>query len=370
MTSTNRRWFTRHPVLALIALNVGFVLLIAVIAEIVLRISIPYNPGYYISVKGESQELVYPYGTIYMNSFGFSDKEFDLENDDRIGYFGDSVTYGTGAGYGYRVTELLEEAYPAYEHMNFGGIDLSASNETIDYFTRVAEKFEIDKAIYLFNMNDILTNKQVAGTEKATVTHARDWIKQYADWLRGKSYAYTALRNLVKSALARGGTGWRGFKAYEFHPREHGEVLIETAERINELGRRMEARGIEFTVVLLPYEMQISNEAAETYGGLGVEWEDGFLDGATQDVVARHLSGNFRVLDAYDSMVDPADPAASKRANGLGEYFVYDKGDKLDWNHPNRAGHRKIADFLIRHEVFGPVGVTTQASLRDGHAPR
>ena len=26
--------------------------------------------------------------------------------------------------------------------------------------------------------------------------------------------------------------------------------------------------------------------------------------------------------------------------------FVYDKGDKLDWNHPNRAGHRLIADYV------------------------
>lgn len=362
MTSTGSRWFSRHPVLTLLGMNLVLVLVIALIAEAVLRISIPYNPGYYIAVQGSSTELVYPYGTIYMNSYGFSDKEFDLENPNRIGYFGDSVTYGTGAGYGYRVTELLEAVYPEYEHMNFGGIDLSASNETIDYFTRVAREFELDRAIYLFNMNDILTNRQVAGEEKAPVTVALGWIKEYADVLRGKSYAYTYVRNLVKSALATGGTGWRGYKAYEFHPDEYADVMAETAERINELGRRMDALGIEFTVVLLPYEMQISNEAAETYAGLGVEWEDGFLDGATQDVVARHLEGDFRVLDAYDALVDPAQPEVSKRENRLGEYFVYDKGDKLDWNHPNRAGHRKIADYLIQNEVFGPTGMSAQAA--------
>lgn len=362
MTSTGSRWFSRHPVLALLGMNAALVLLIGLIAELILRISIPYNPGYYIAVAGNSTELIYPYGTIYMNSYGFSDKEFDLENPNRIGYFGDSVTYGTGAGYGYRVTELLEEVYPEHEHMNFGGIDLSASNETIDYFTRVAREFELDRAIYLFNMNDILTNQQVSGEEKAPVTHALGWIKEYADVLRGKSFAYTYVRNLVKSALARRGTGWRGFKAYEFHPTEHADVMAETAERINELARRMNALGIEFTVVLLPYEMQISDEAAATYGDLGVEWEDGFLDGATQQVMLQHLSGDFRVLDAYESMVDPAAPEESKRQNGLGEYFVYDKGDKLDWNHPNRAGHRKIADYLIRHEVFGPTGMSAQAA--------
>jgi hypothetical protein len=36
---------------------------------------------------------------------------------------------------------------------------------------------------------------------------------------------------------------------------------------------------------------------------------------------------------------------------------VYDKGDKLDWNHPTRIGHRKIADLMVAGGVLGPVGV-------------
>jgi hypothetical protein len=34
-------------------------------------------------------------------------------------------------------------------------------------------------------------------------------------------------------------------------------------------------------------------------------------------------------------------------------YFVYDKGDKIDWNHPNRAGHARIAEGFIRSGACG-----------------
>lgn len=365
IAAKGRQPFVRHPAIALLFVNVALFALVATAAEIFLRISIRYNPGYYIAVAGNSRELIYPYGTIYMNSAGFSDKEFDLDNPNRIGHFGDSVTYGTGAGYGYRVSELLEEAYPEYEHMNFGGLDLSANSASISYFAMLVQKYELEKAIYLFNLNDILTDRAVAGTEKTRITHAVGWIREYFDWLRGKSYLYTYLRNLAKSSLAVAGTGWRGYPAYEFFPTKHEDVLRETAERINDLSRRMKDLNVDFTLVLLPYEMQISKEAAEKYASLGVHWEDGFLDGTTQEMLAKYIDEDVRVIDAYDSLVDPAAPDASRESNRLGEYFVYDKGDKLDWNHPNRAGHRKIANYLIRKEIFGPLQGKGDARSRD-----
>ncbi len=365
MTTNEQPWFARHPMLALLGVNLAVFAVVVLVAEIGLRISISYNPGYYMSVKGESNELVFPYGTIYMNSDGFSDKEFDLSNPRRIGHFGDSVTFGTGAGYGYRVSELLEAAYPDYEHLNFGGVDLSASDSSIDYFTRLADRYELEKALYLFNLNDILTDQAVSGDEKTTVTYGIDFLRDHLDWLRGKSYVYTWLRNAVKSTLAVSGTGWRGYVAFEFQPKAHAAVVQETAERINELGARMEARGIELVVVLLPYEMQISSEAEARYGELGVTWEEGFIEGSTQAALARHLSPDFRVIDARAALVDPADPEGSRARNGLGEFFVYDKGDKLDWNHPNRAGHRRIADFLIREQVFGPPAGSADGALAE-----
>ena len=39
--------------------------------------------------------------------------------------------------------------------------------------------------------------------------------------------------------------------------------------------------------------------------------------------------------------------------NGLGEYFVYDLGGRLDWNHPTRAGHRRIAEYILDSGILG-----------------
>jgi hypothetical protein len=34
---------------------------------------------------------------------------------------------------------------------------------------------------------------------------------------------------------------------------------------------------------------------------------------------------------------------------GVGEYFVFNQGDALDWVHPNREGHRLIAEYLLKN---------------------
>ena len=99
--------------------------------------------------------------------------------------------------------------------------------------------------------------------------------------------------------------------------------------------------------------MQISREAERTYARLSIDWEEGFISGATQKMIIRYLDGGLRNIDAYHAFVDPEAPERSRRLNGLGEFFVYNKGDKLDWNHPNRAGHRRIAEYLARVNVLG-----------------
>jgi GH18 family chitinase len=36
----------------------------------------------------------------------------------------------------------------------------------------------------------------------------------------------------------------------------------------------------------------------------------------------------------------------------VGEAWVFDKGDKIDWNHPNRVGHAHIARWLAANPAF------------------
>jgi hypothetical protein len=85
--------------------------------------------------------------------------------------------------------------------------------------------------------------------------------------------------------------------------------------------------------------MQVSRDAADTYRKLGFAWEPGFEMGSTQkELLTRFDRLGITALDgrqAFDGMV-----------MNVGEAFVYDKGDKVDWNHPTRRGHSIIAEWL------------------------
>lgn len=361
MGDRNRTWLRRHPIVVLLAVNVvlfGFLLLAA---EIFLRLWVPYNPGYYVAVRGTSKEVEYPYGVIKINRDGFPDIDWDLGQSRHVGYFGDSVTYGVGAGYGYRFTDLLREAYPELTHLNFAGIGLSISQGTIDWAVELAGRYELDTVVYFMNLNDIVPDATVAPPdpdhrpeEVPFTRRALGWVTQNADWLRGKSYLYTWVRTEVKNRLEASGVGFHGYKAYELDPVAERPILVETAKRVVQFHDQLAARGTELIVAILPYEMQISEEAARVYRGHGISWEAGFLEGSAQRMLIELLGPHMRVVDLMPAFIDLQQREKSRRENGVGEYFVYDRGDKLDWNHPNRAGHRRIAEYLTRIELFGP----------------
>ncbi|MEZ4330514.1 MAG: hypothetical protein R3F35_02090 [Myxococcota bacterium] len=361
MKDANARWLRRHPILVLLGVNCLLFAALALAAEIFLRFYVPYNPGYYVAVRGTSQEIEYPYGTIKINRDGFADIDWTLGRGRHVGYFGDSVTYGVGAGYGFRFTDLLREAYPEDTHLNFSGIGLSVSQETIDWAIELAERYTLDTAVYFMNLNDIVPDATVLPPDPQHAAEgvpwtrkALGWVSGHVDWLRGKSYLYTWMRTEIKNRLEASGVGFHGYKAYELDPMAERAVFVETAGRIRAFHDQLARRGVELIVVLLPYEMQISDEAARVYRSHGITWEAGFLEGSAQRILSELLSPSMRVIDLMPAFVDPGSREGSRAANGVGEYFVYDRGDKLDWNHPNRAGHARIAAYLTRVELLGP----------------
>lgn len=354
MSNTGQRWFQRHPLAALLSMNLAALATLLLVLEILVRVFISYNPGFYTAVKVKGRDLEYPYGVIKINSEGFPDAEWDLSKALRVGYFGDSVTYGVGAGYGYRFSEILEESYPAYEHMNIAGIGLTISENESQRVGELAQRLGMQTVIYFFNLNDILPDVVAAGEQTTPLANIHTWVTHNLDWFRGRSYLYTFVRTRLKTFFSVRGRGYQGYDAYEFLPRRHEQILRQTAERINRFQEVLADRGIELIVVILPYEMQISREAELRYAELGVQWEDGFIAGETQKRIIAALDPDLRSYDAYEAFVDRGTVEEARSRNDLGEYFVYDKGDKLDWNHPNRSGHRAIAEWLIRVDVLGP----------------
>lgn len=336
--------FEKHPVLTFATLFLVLAVMIGGMAEIALRFIIPYDIGYYAAVRKPGQ-YEYPYGTIYMNADGYPDEEFDLSGTKkRIGYFGDSIIFGVGAGAGYRLSDLLEKDYPRYDHWTFSMIANGVQgNEVID----TAKKYGLDTVIYGFNLNDILPEIEQGTADAPAETppllfRVQGWVERNIDGtLRGHSYLYNGLRTLAKNALTRLGYSHTGFRAAELYPSENKALINAVADRVNALGDQLSQQGITFCVIIFPYEMQISDEAARTYRALGIHWEDGFEDGSTQAL----LKKDFNLPHVYDGMEAFK---GLKSTAPVGEYFVYNKGDKIDFNHPNRAGHALLTKGLLK----------------------
>lgn len=335
----------RHPLLT----YVTYLTLVVLIGlELTLRLLVDFNPSYYMGYQEQRPGAVinYPYGVIRFNEDGFPDDEFDAQKKrPRVAYIGDSVCYGCGAGHGYRVSELIEREQPAWEHMNmsFGvgsGISARSARRILDW----QEKYGIDLFVYLMNLNDILPDE--AQRKPKNILR---WRRTF-DWLRGRSYLYTYVRLIIKNIYVRKGFDVTNQRRYEMFPSNSEEVFDATCTRIRTLNAELTNRGSLLAVVMLPYEMQISEDASKTYRAAGVTWADDFVDRGAQLALLERLDG-VPVYDAYEAFVSP-ELNTFRTTYAVGECFVYNKGDKLDWNHPNRKGHRLIAEFLQREQVF------------------
>ncbi len=343
--------FEKNPRLTLAAFWFLLVVMAGGLAEITLRFIVPYDIGYYTAVK-KPGIYEYPYGTIHINQDGYPDTEFDRSSPKKkIGYFGDSVTFGVGAGEEYRFSNLLEQKYPAFEHWTFSMI---ANGIEDDLIVRTAQEYGLSRVIYALNLNDIMpvtapdnTPQTPSNPETPILRVVQQWIWDHLDaTLRGHSYLYTSVRTLLKNALLKIGYSHTGFVAAELFPEQNRALVLETADRITRIGNTLNKQGIQFCVLILPYEMQISRDAAHTYRDLGIDWEDGFETGSTQKILKQGLKG-IALYDGMNAFSDVTDTAQT------GEFFVYNKGDKIDFNHPNRAGHARLTAGMIASHFCG-----------------
>ena len=331
--------------LALWIFSLLCVLLLA--GEALLREVAPYRIDYYVGERISNRLIVYPFGEMPFNSNGYPDRDWDLDDPrPRVGFWGDSITSGVGAGFGYRFSDIIRSARGDKYYMNFGGVgeDGAADDAAVDRIIATSERFGLRRIVYAMDLNDILPDRGTGASTPSALHVIKPWIKKYLDVLRTRSFLYNFLRAKAAIVAARLGYGYHGDEAFELHPARNKLVIHQTLGRINGLGARLRAMGIELCVVVFPYEMQISTHAADRYRALGIRWSDDLLRGQPQGMIRNGLAPGIAFADAAEAF---SDVGGLRGSSSVGEYFVYNKGDALDWEHPNRAGHRLIADYLL-----------------------
>ena len=84
--------------------------------------------------------------------------------------------------------------------------------------------------------------------------------------------------------------------------------------------------------------MQISRDAFVTYRDLNLYFEDDFINFKTQEIFIREFK---KYSDNKIYFL-----GLSFEEKPVGTYFVYNKGDKIDFNHPNSLGHKILANEI------------------------
>ena len=333
-----------------------FILLISIfftliILEILCRFLVDYEKNFYASLGSPPKNgfIIHPYGKIPVNSYGFYDEEFDFDNKKKkIAYFGDSITYGVGAGYPYRFTEYLDKIDEQFDHLNLsGGLGGSLKDWNYKYENFLLEK-KIDRLVYIMNLNDIaplansFNNESNLGiNQNKHVNFLISFVNPLDKFFRGKSELYTFVRFKIKNILVKKGYESSAYKSIELFPLKNQNILRSASKVIDEWSNDLESKGITACVVILPYEMQISNDANNYYKSIGIKYDKSFENFLTQEILKGYLSkkNNFFILK--EGFLE------KKR----GHYFVFNKGDKIDFNHPNKNGHLVIAEQISKNQI-------------------
>jgi hypothetical protein len=339
------------------ALILSSLLAIFLILEAISRIFVNFEADYYsISKKNENNFIIHPYGKIPVNSHGFFDNEFNFGKKDKIvAYFGDSVTYGVGAGYPYRFTEYLDEIDKNFEHINLsGGLGISLNNWNTKYENFLIEN-NVKRIVYMMNLNDIaplnenflkenneLNNKKKQNSGVKNISSIKNFIKPFDNLLRGQSVFYTYIRFLVKKQFVKAGYEASGYESVELFPKKNKTYIINASKTIDAWLSLTRKKGLKSCVVVLPYEMQISKDAENYYKSINIKFEEDFVNFSTQKIIKKNLQEDKNFFFINNEGFDEKE---------IGSYFVFDKGDKIDFNHPNRSGHLVIAQQINKKKI-------------------
>ncbi|MGI9569024.1 MAG: hypothetical protein ACR2PH_04620, partial [Desulfobulbia bacterium] len=195
-------------------------------------------------------------------------------------------------------------------------------------------------AIHLVNLNDIMPSYQNNRDDVSGISKLLSWIRPALrynlDRLRNRSYLYNYLWTSVKTILTRMEYDTSGFRSVELFPKKYEPVIRNFADRLSEMEDSFRQAGISLCFALLPYEMQIFSHAAMVYSSMGFKWGSEFENGLTQRIIKDALSPDILL----------SNPLKVFKQKPVGHYFVYNLGDKIDWNHLNNVGYKVIAEHL------------------------
>ena len=191
-------------------------------------------------------------------------------------------------------------------------------------------------------MNVANDNQNVA-ISRSKLAQLKDLIYPVDNFMRLNSNLYNYVRFKIKNILVTNlGLNISGYKAIELEPNKN-EVNIKNSAKNLAIILKNKKISRDICIVMLPYEMQISKDASKQYKKLGIKYDNEFLEFKTQKIFTSEFKKN---SNSKIYFLNNNFPEAK-----VGRYFVFNLGDKIDFNHPNRDGHKILAEQIVSRKI-------------------
>jgi hypothetical protein len=157
---------------------------------------------------------------------------------------GDSVAFGVGIRTEDTFAYKLQDYYSNICILNSSvvGANILDHYETIKYFT--AKKTDIEKIIMFYSLNDIYT-RETAIMSRGNI------FKRFSSWLSVKSRLYVFLKSFLSDRSRA-----NFLYDFSFYKKDNPD-FIKTCETLKNINKLCLEKKIDFTIFLLPYEMQL-----------------------------------------------------------------------------------------------------------------
>ena len=295
---------------------------------------------------------------VTINSRGWRDGEFSLKKPEgvrRIMVVGDSVVFGYGVKLEDMFPKVIERGLNSrgsgrYEVISMGG----AGGNTYSQSRIIKENVAIydpDLVILAFNLNDIMPKIFGKHTTRSSLVDrsfsrsilrtSLDLRKKLDSGFRNRSHLYFLLRERMKVLLRQFGIAsptMAPLAAFAMESDSGIAAWRDTSGALLEIVDELKKRRVGFLLAILPVDMQLSPEIADIYRReYGFVFDDSLVKGMPQKIIAefarRHDIAFVDVLPSFRK-----DPQEKK--------FFRIYGGSIDWNHPNRLGHKIIGEQL------------------------
>ncbi len=219
---------------------------------------------------------------------------------------GDSVTFGVGVPAEKTFAGLIQQAVPDIMVWNTGVVGYSVENYK-DVLNRFLDSGRsIRKAFIFFTLNDIYAQPNIQSSST--------WSETTLAFLRRNSKLYMLTKNLLFDRS-------KSYFIYDYEQFEKTNPhLLATVKILGEINADLHDRGIDFLIILLPYEYQIRRQNPD-------------------DLKPQQLLSEFLLADGIP-FIDAYDYFTEQKLDSK-ELYLY-----ADAMHLSEAGHNVVYHML------------------------